>query len=56
MLRYTELRQPGQIAVISPYKEQVRLVKTLFVAQLGKDMAQGIDVNTIDGFQVLNVP
>eukprot|EP00959_Pyramimonas_sp_CCMP1952_P078713 1645459-Pyramimonas_sp.AAC.3 len=51
MVRFTELREPGLMAVISPYKEQVRLIKSLFKDKLGVEIAQGIDVNTIDGFQ-----
>eukprot|EP00884_Botryococcus_braunii_P016658 jgi/Botrbrau1/3676/Bobra.0008s0007.1 len=49
--RFEELRNSGQIAVISPYKAQVDLLRRNFAAGLGEDRARAIDINTIDGFQ-----
>lgn len=51
ILKYKELREPGLMAVISPYKEQVRLIQKLLADHLPDDIAHGIDVNTVDGFQ-----
>ena len=39
------------VAVISPYKAQVKLLRELFATALGAAAAKGVDVNTIDGFQ-----
>lgn len=51
--RHPELRGRPAVAVISPYKAQVSLLRRLFLAALGPDMAKTVDINTIDGFQVL---
>jgi senataxin len=55
---YRELvhRNPGlktkpSIAVISPYKAQVGLLRKLFLQALGPSKLRMVDVNTIDGFQ-----
>ena len=39
------------LAVVSPYRGQVGLIRSLFAAELGEELARRIDVNTIDGFQ-----
>ena len=39
------------LAVVSPYRGQVGLIRALFAAELGDELAARIDVNTIDGFQ-----
>jgi senataxin len=39
------------LAVVSPYRGQVALIRALFLAELGEELARRIDVNTIDGFQ-----
>lgn len=39
------------VAVISPYKAQVTLLRRLFKAALGDEAAKMVDINTIDGFQ-----
>ncbi|PSC70977.1 putative helicase MAGATAMA 3 [Micractinium conductrix] len=39
------------VAVISPYKAQVSLLRRLFKAALGEEAAKLVDINTIDGFQ-----
>ncbi|RMZ53306.1 hypothetical protein APUTEX25_004794 [Auxenochlorella protothecoides] len=49
--RHPELRGRPAVAVISPYKAQVSLLRRLFLAALGPDMAKTVDINTIDGFQ-----
>lgn len=41
----------GKVGIISPYKQQVALLKKVFESQLGMIAAKDIDFNTIDGFQ-----
>ncbi|RCK64592.1 Helicase SEN1 [Candida viswanathii] len=41
----------GKIGIISPYKEQVRTIKQVFIAKFGKGILNEIDFNTVDGFQ-----
>ncbi|KAK3142623.1 hypothetical protein QOZ80_4BG0349090 [Eleusine coracana subsp. coracana] len=40
-----------QVAVISPYKHQVKLLKDHFRSTFGDQSKEVIDVNTVDGFQ-----
>lgn len=47
-----ELKGTPSVAVISPYKAQVKLLRDLFQAALGEEGAKMVDINTIDGFQV----
>ncbi|KAK9909662.1 hypothetical protein WJX75_005776 [Coccomyxa subellipsoidea] len=49
--RYPHLRTSHQIAIISPYSAQVKLLRTKFVEALGAEGRHLVDVNTIDGFQ-----
>lgn len=49
--RFPELGSGEQVAVISPYKAQVKNIKKLIAEKLGSEKARAIDVNTIDGFQ-----
>ncbi|WIA30316.1 hypothetical protein OEZ86_000404 [Tetradesmus obliquus] len=47
-----ELRDgTASVAVISPYKAQVQLLRSLFEQALGEEGAKHVDINTIDGFQ-----
>ncbi|KAL7664706.1 UvrD-like helicase ATP-binding domain-containing protein [[Candida] zeylanoides] len=41
----------GVIGVISPYKEQIRTLKTLFRKKYGVGILNEIDFNTVDGYQ-----
>lgn len=41
----------GKVGIISPYKQQVNLLKRVFKTELGELGAADIDFNTIDGFQ-----
>lgn len=41
----------GKVGIISPYKQQVNLLKKVFETQLGSLALKDIDFNTIDGFQ-----
>ncbi|KAL9681514.1 hypothetical protein QQ045_013299 [Rhodiola kirilowii] len=48
---YTELKSRSQLAIISPYKHQVRLLRERFEEKYGKDYSKIVDINTVDGFQ-----
>jgi senataxin len=49
---YPELKSGPLVAVISPYKLQVKLLRQRFTEVLGKESARLVDINTVDGFQV----
>ena len=49
--RFPERRGAPSVAVISPYKAQVTLLRAAFKAALGAEAAKLVDINTIDGFQ-----
>eukprot|EP00967_Tisochrysis_lutea_P036571 scaffold44044_cov20-Tisochrysis_lutea.AAC.1 len=51
LCRNPNLRKNASVAVISPYKAQVKLLREAFKTALGEEMARLVDVNTIDGFQ-----
>ncbi|KAG8064473.1 hypothetical protein GUJ93_ZPchr0004g38215 [Zizania palustris] len=48
---YPELKSSSQVAVISPYRHQVKLLKDQFWSTFGEQSKEVIDVNTVDGFQ-----
>ncbi|KQJ82618.1 hypothetical protein BRADI_5g10080v3 [Brachypodium distachyon] len=48
---YPELKSSSQVAVISPYSLQVKLLKDRFRSTFGDQSKEVIDVNTVDGFQ-----
>ncbi|GFR43539.1 hypothetical protein Agub_g4420, partial [Astrephomene gubernaculifera] len=48
---YPQLRRTASVAVISPYKAQVKLLRDSFRTALGEEAARLVDINTIDGFQ-----
>lgn len=41
----------GRIGIISPYKEQIRVLKEVFRKKYGQNILNEIDFNTVDGFQ-----
>ncbi|KAH7281053.1 hypothetical protein KP509_36G027600 [Ceratopteris richardii] len=49
--RFPELKGGSDVAVISPYKQQVKLFRQRFRDLLGTEGAHAVDVNTVDGFQ-----
>lgn len=51
LARFPDINWSGNIGVISPYKEQVRLLQKLFVDRFGSIITKQIDFNTVDGFQ-----
>ncbi|TID30357.1 hypothetical protein CANINC_001059 [Pichia inconspicua] len=49
--RYPAVDWTAKIGIISPYKEQVRLLKKTFVDKYGALITKQIEFNTVDGFQ-----
>ena len=49
--KYPELQSSSQVAVISPYRHQVKLLQDRFKAAFGKLVHEHVDINTVDGFQ-----
>ncbi|VEU19969.1 DEKNAAC100344 [Brettanomyces naardenensis] len=49
--KFPTVNWAGLIGIISPYKEQVRLLRRLFVDHFGNIITKQIDFNTVDGFQ-----
>lgn len=41
----------GRIGIISPYKEQIRMLRDVFQRKFGSTILNEIDFNTVDGFQ-----
>lgn len=41
----------GRIGIISPYKEQIRTLRDVFIKKYGSTILAEIDFNTVDGFQ-----
>jgi hypothetical protein len=54
-MHYPELKSSSQVALISPYRHQVKLLKDHFKSTFGDQSKEVIDVNTVDGFQVTNL-
>ncbi|OAE31740.1 hypothetical protein AXG93_4874s1030 [Marchantia polymorpha subsp. ruderalis] len=48
---YPSLKDGPHLAVISPYKQQVKLIRELFRDAIGVEATKLIDINTVDGFQ-----
>lgn len=49
--RFPNVDWSNKIGVISPYKEQVKLLKKTFIDKYGFLITKQIDFNTVDGFQ-----
>ncbi|KAG1369817.1 hypothetical protein COCNU_15G001830 [Cocos nucifera] len=49
--KYEDLKSSSQLAVISPYRHQVKLLRERFRATFGEQSDQVVDINTVDGFQ-----
>ena len=50
--RYPELKSSSRLAIISPYRYQVKLFRERFRETFGVESDKVVDVNTVDGFQV----
>lgn len=51
--KFEDLKSSSQLAVISPYRHQVKLLRERFRATFGDQSDQIVDINTVDGFQVI---
>lgn len=49
---YPELKSSSQFAIISPYSQQVKLLKDHFKTTFGVDSDTVVDIATVDGCQV----
>ncbi|KAH3668144.1 hypothetical protein OGAPHI_001898 [Ogataea philodendri] len=48
---YPDENWSGKIGIISPYKEQIRCLREVFIQKYGYPITKEIDFNTVDGFQ-----
>ncbi|KAK9069562.1 hypothetical protein SSX86_011466 [Deinandra increscens subsp. villosa] len=48
---YPELKSSSRLAIITPYRSQVKLFRTKFKEKFGVDSEKVVDINTVDGFQ-----
>ncbi|XP_024967488.1 probable helicase MAGATAMA 3 isoform X3 [Cynara cardunculus var. scolymus] len=48
---YPELKSSSRLAIISPYRHQVKLFRSRFKETFGIDSEKVVDINTVDGFQ-----
>ncbi|KAJ6852184.1 putative helicase MAGATAMA 3 [Iris pallida] len=49
--QYPDLKSGGRLAIISPYRHQVKLLRQRFRDTFGEQADQLVDINTVDGFQ-----
>ncbi|CAA0826618.1 Probable helicase MAGATAMA 3 [Striga hermonthica] len=49
--RYPELKSSSRLAIISPYRHQVKLFREKFRSNFGVESDKVVDINTVDGFQ-----
>ncbi|XP_057977955.1 probable helicase MAGATAMA 3 isoform X2 [Malania oleifera] len=49
--KYPELKSSSQLAIISPYRYQIKLFRKRFRETFGADSDKVVDINTVDGFQ-----
>ncbi|KAK6119170.1 hypothetical protein DH2020_047102 [Rehmannia glutinosa] len=49
--RYPELKASSRLAIISPYRHQVKLFREKFRSTFGVESDKVVDINTVDGFQ-----
>lgn len=49
--QYSSLKSSSQLAIISPYQYQVKLLREQFRATFGEKYNEVVDINTVDGFQ-----
>ncbi|CAO2840402.1 unnamed protein product [Amaranthus hypochondriacus] len=49
--KYPELKSSSRVAIISPYRLQVKLFRQRFREMFGIDSEKVVDINTVDGFQ-----
>lgn len=49
--KYPELKTSSRLAIISPYRHQVKLLRERFRETYGVESDNFVDINTVDGFQ-----
>ncbi|XP_020583755.1 probable helicase MAGATAMA 3 [Phalaenopsis equestris] len=49
--QYSTLKSISQLAIISPYRYQVKFLREKFRATFGEKYDQSVEINTVDGFQ-----
>ncbi|XP_074282276.1 putative helicase MAGATAMA 3 [Silene latifolia] len=49
--KYSDLKSSSKLAIISPYRGQVKLFRQRFKEMFGVDSEKIVDINTVDGFQ-----
>ncbi|KAM3291143.1 putative helicase MAGATAMA 3 [Capsicum chacoense] len=49
--RYPALKSSSRLAIISPYRHQVKLLRQKFRETFGGESDKVVDINTVDGFQ-----
>ncbi|KAI5661475.1 hypothetical protein M9H77_20798 [Catharanthus roseus] len=49
--KYPELKSSSRLAIISPYRHQVKLFREKFRETFGVESEKVVDINTVDGFQ-----
>ncbi|KAF9609127.1 hypothetical protein IFM89_013381 [Coptis chinensis] len=52
---YPELKSSSRLAIISPYRHQVKLFRDRFRDTFGVESDKLVDINTVDGFQSVNI-
>ncbi|KAH6772481.1 P-loop containing nucleoside triphosphate hydrolases superfamily protein [Perilla frutescens var. hirtella] len=48
---YPELKGSSRLAIISPYRQQVKRIRKKFESTFGVESDKVVDINTVDGFQ-----
>lgn len=52
VISYPELKSNSQVAIISPYSQQVKLLQEKFKDTFGLDPSGIVDITSVDGCQV----
>ena len=55
VISYPELKSNSQVAIISPYSQQVKLLQEKFVDLFGMDPSGIVDITSVDGCQVIGL-
>lgn len=50
---YPELKSSARLAIITPYRHQMKLLRDRFRDKFGVEADKLVDINTVDGFQVI---
>lgn len=55
VITYPELKSNSQVAIISPYSQQVKLIQEKFKDTFGIDPSGVVDITSVDGCQVIGL-